>query len=471
MNINATHFATARLPLCIVVVAILRLTTFVVFADEAIKQPSSQDGKPLLLSKALADASIENDRTSVTFLRPIEGQLAYTFTAGRNNVNTFLALRSSSDYKDTGIANQGESGILYRGTKWIPYHEQDIIFDPLFSPDGRYILFKFGEPWNIENRYLLYVLDTKTNNLYSRLSGSLAYDFVSWSPDGNYIAFIQGGDRDGNTTVLFDQYIGPLKLSVWNWRTGKEQVIVENDSVRGSFSWSFPHNIFYSVLPTVSLPQNGTKPSSVNRPNIYQHSVETGRSVPLFKDGYLPTLSPNGQLIAFFGSQTPSTPEPLQSNWQYSAPGMTLIVAKKDGTERIALDQMSGSYPAIVWAPDNVHLFTIERIADSPNSVAEIKEWDIRTKLFRRVGTLTAKDYKLIRMPVTSPTFRPVGVSNDGQSLLIWVREWVEEGKNNSSVGTLTLQSVNIQDGTIDSIIRVKKAGVAWHEANVDVPR
>ena len=369
-----------------------------------------------------------------------------------------------------------------------------IAYDPQFSPDGRYVLFKFGESMSFNGGYRLYVLDTATNSTKLVSEKYLSYAFVSWSPDSNYIAFVEGGDAEGGIFAL-SSYIGPLSLFVCNWRTGKEYMVTGNDTIRGPFFWRKPHTLLYGVLSekgqkelmehedASSANENGQKDKGGKaqlgaiktvklepRPDVYEYSIEKRSSKLLFHDGYRPVASPDGKRIAFFGSEHPEKPFPLRDGWQDHPEGASLSVAQADGTKRIAIDQEGDNYPFVCWLPDNQHLLTVEQTQDTPNAQAEVNIWDINTRRFQRVALLKAKDYKALPRSIIEPQFLGLGL-HGSDTLYVFVTECTgADPKSGYLMDKGSLQIIDLGTGKITTVAETTSdSGVDWYDDSVPV--
>lgn len=116
----------------------------------------------------------------------------------------------------------------------------DWLFDPQFSPDGRLLLFKYG---NLHERYVgydLYVWDLNARKM-QRIT-RLVYHFVLWSPNGRYVAYVRGADADGNPAF------SELQLYTYDITTKQEHLIVQNNGIRGGIAWTPQNTLLYSVL-------------------------------------------------------------------------------------------------------------------------------------------------------------------------------------------------------------------------------
>ncbi len=377
------------------------------------------------------------------------------------------------------------------------------IFDPQFSPDGRYILFKFGYIFS-PGTYSIYVFDTQTNQTTLACPLYLSYYALSWSPDGHYIAFAQGGEPDPKIYDNGRFYQGKLQLTVCNWRTGETYPVISSDTLRGPWNWKAPHTLLYGALS----PQDETfihdphyekgvdfvqgQPRGWERlrggdkrkpvtPGTYEYSVETRRSHLLCQDAYLPVASPNGQYLASFGSADTAFPFSLNPDWRDSPADVFVVVTKADGTnihtdaasdstnpessKRTVLSQHNGAYPDLLWMPDNRHLLVLQQVANSPHACLEIKEWDVNTATSRLVATLTATDPG--EEPLRSkydPMFQPLTLNENGTHLMVQVNEYDSLGENRGYLPKETLHDVDLQTGIVTLVGQVKDTqGLNWH--------
>lgn len=452
----------------------------------------------LITLRVPVNETVSGNLSQLKIINAQSGRMAYVFAVRPKNGNylSYLALytlkreRGSSNH--AGKANE-VSNLIYEIKKPInAVLDKEGIrtgYDPQFSPDGRYVLFKFGDPTSMNGKYRLYVFDTHTNDLKLASGKYLSYRLVSWSPDSNYIAFVEDGDAAG-APFLFSAYVGPLHLFVCNWRTGEERLVVSNDIVRGPFSWLSPHTLLYGLLSEQAqdlivqrhnaeenkLSQgqqhkdNKQMPSKITklepRPNIYSYSFENRTSKLLFKDGFLPVPSPDRQQLAFFGSENPEKPYPLHLGWEDSPQGAALSVARFNGLERTSINEEGGMYPFTFWLPDNRHLLTVKQLKYSPNAQAEVKKWNTMTQRFQRVALLEAKDYIKLPRSIVEPQFHPLLINDSGDALFIYITEYTGLSSDSDYLtekGSLKL--VDLSTGNVTTLIETKNdLGMDWHE-------
>lgn len=315
----------------------------------------------------------------------------------------------------------------------VPTEKSDRVFGPVLSPDGRYIAFRFGRPSKILDSYLLYILDTQDSSIKLISTSFLSNDLVSWSPDGAFLAYVKGGDYNGNTW-FHDTYEGPLQLFVYDLRSGRAHLVTANDTVAKRVSWIAPHTLIYSELSRGgqtalqkraelrSLKGETRVNPSANepRPDAYRYLMESNRSDLIIHDGYLPQASRDGEWLAFYGSEDTKSPIPLTGNWQEKARESSLSITRLNGNDRVALNRESGLYSLLHWLPSNDRFLEFE-ISEGLSSIhkCQIKEWNIKTKKFRVVAIVTTQDYKPTSTSLNAPRVLPMGTSATGSEVYL----------------------------------------------------
>jgi hypothetical protein len=352
-----------------------------------------------------------------------------------------------------------------------------VIFDPQFAPNGKHILFKFGNP-DTYGSYHLYILDTASDKIRLATPRTLTYRKTAWSPDSEYIAYVSGGDAQGRT-IQGEWYLGPLRLYACHRETGKESLVVENDTVRDSFSWANPHTLLYAVLSKPEQEvvqklwqrqrdatdnQQGKRQTTVNpRPSIYEYSVEQGKARILIPDGYRPLSSANGEWIAFFGSEEPNKAYPLRRSWMERPGDAVLTLSRYEGSERKALNLEPGFYPYILWTPNSRHLLTVQDVEDGvKDGQAKVTEWDARTGKFRVITVLQEKNFGR-----AISDFQPVEFAPDNTSLFIKAFELtgrrIDGAKGVFMTERNSLHAIELATGNISPVAQFKHNwGIDW---------
>ena len=253
---------------------------------------------------------------------------------------------------------------------------------PQFSPDGRYVLFKFGVI-GASVPFEMYVLDVQ-RGVVKRVDNPQGQPYVPtftelrWSPDSNYLGWVDNLDIVGNRI----NNAQPGALRVCNWRTGQSRVVAVADEVRYSFSWAAPHTLLWSQLPphptmlpappTSSSPPEeepgglrraGEEPLVKEHPTLFEVNADDATAKPrqVLPDAFAAQVSSSGKQLAFFGSYDISKPYPLRFTWdRVSGSAMYLSVANRDGSQRQALNIQPGGYPQLLWQHDDRHLLSLE---------------------------------------------------------------------------------------------------------------
>lgn len=464
--------------------------------------PSSQEQfVPGSVSEMTAQEAASKGWKSAKILSPTSGYLFYSLTSGATGETALLIRQDiSRDMKAAGqIAPLDKANrLLVYPLKKTANFTAATAFSPVWSPNGRSILIKYGTSDELTSGYRLFVWDTEIHQLVSVSNEYLSNPNVSWSPDSNYIAFIKNGNAEGQTET-FGQYCGPLELYLCNWRTGQTQLVSTNDTLTGPLSWITPHTLVYGVLPDqaqqpVTARQPAPKPAqsksgrqspmnpepkanmttvqqnqAVLRPNIYAYSIENDKTELLIKDGYKPVVSPDGQWIAFYGSEHPEKPAPLAPDWQVLPRGMALSVAHRTGSNRVALNREYSSYLPVQWLPDDKHVITLQGRRWGSHAQGIFKEWDTQTRHFRIVASLYANDYEPLPW---YPHFSSFSVSKSGVSLWTFVYEITGHKQETAPYTVATsLQSVNLKTGSTATITRMEDIdGIDWYDPSTPLP-
>lgn len=434
--------------------------------------------------KMSAPKSGVNTQTPVNIqiVNPWPGRLVYVAFRGGN---------STLGSCDTNEVSGSEKCHYYQAIP-SPQTQGSILYGPLLSPNGRQILLRYGEGYDFSD-YLFAVFDLEHNS--TRVLGPHArYYSASWSPTGRYIAYMNGGDSDGNNTVTIPTdppniLSVPLSFQVFDLQTGRDQRVITNDTLTGPFAWKDANTPVYAVLSPeaqrIVKEQNTKRGKTMKKvtpptdsvkelapqPNIFAFNLNQSENRMLLQDGYRPLPSPDGSWIAFFGSQNVEKPIPLRPEWTAISTGSALCVAQADGKQRLVLN-LFADYPEMLWRKDNLHLLTIENIEgrkDRSKFEGTLKEWNAKTGRFRIVTVLHAYDTGTPDYSLFDPKFRFISISQDGVSAFVVVNENKGDAPHASNLKVSTLESVNLESGDVTVIARVKGSfgtRIDWREQN-----
>lgn len=340
----------------------------------------------------------------------------------------------------------------------------NVVFAPQFSPDGAKVLFKVGWPYDSHSMYKMYLWDIKTNDVHevrmpfssfdvtadtfqNKKAAPLQYSFpiVQWSPNGQYLSYIRGGDVYGH--IIYD---GHVFLDAFDLQHVIRRFLVRNDGVPYGYSWTSDNNILYSTIESSTI-------------DIYRISPEARNRKLILKNAYRPTPSPDGSKIAFFGPEHFETPIKLKEGYlDIRRPhGLSLTVANADGTNRKALNREELYYPEVIWMPDSKHLLTMDPGTsytsdnDKPtgkmSTNSKVTLWDIETGRRKHICDIPAQDVQFIdRSPITQQ-FTPLQLSENGKILFVGVSE-ITQGQADRNSQYMSIKAIDIPPGEIYDI-------------------
>ena len=391
----------------------------------------------------------------VTLENKSAGVLAFASVRGKN-LDSYLSV-----HRFTQNSSSTTSTYLSRG---VPGNDE-VVYQPEFSPSGRFVVFKYGGVYSFLPRYNLYVLDRVTGTVKQACKldyWAINYEYVSWSPDEKYLSFAIGGDAIGRTDINLGshQFYSPLTLAICNWRTGKLHRIATSASLRAPFSWSSPNTVLYSLLPENKAGEGSTS-TPIPRPNVFEYSLSTKTSRLILSDGFRAVPSPNHKLLAFFGSAIEGQDSLPTSSWEDNPQGMSLCVANSDGTGRVALSGYFNSYPSLLWR-SATQLLALQQITGGNFPMAELKEWNVQTRKFRVITALRAQDKQA--QTRSRPQFTPLSLSPDGKSLFVAVNEVTGSNKSTALNSTKdSIKKIDLDTGAVKNIIVLSNtAGIDW---------
>jgi hypothetical protein len=453
------HRSSAALAGAIIGAGIIFLALAAVLADTS-PNSSVDTSDSLLKLRPPVIGRVDDDpgQSLVDFPSTLRGKLVYAITVNTLPFRRYFVLHSVSLTSQT----QGEAIVTYPVEETVPSVKE--IFSPQFSPDGRYILFKYGATGDRYSTYDLYLWDLQKRHLQRVTKQSLSSPFVLWSPDGTFIAYIRGSDADGSP--LADH---TLQLYTYNLHTGKEHLIVRNDGVRNSVAWTPQNTLLYSTLPAQEQ-KNGQEETNAKtnrtpiRPGVHESSAAGGEVHLLVKDAYRPVVSPDGQWIVFFGSEDPNQAQPLYRGWWSNPHETSLSVIKRDGSGRKALNRESYTYPVILWMSDSKRFLTIKTRPQKSGAEAQIREWNIVTGRQKDVAVLHAKDSVELSRGDALPYFVPLGISKNDSFLLVAVQE-IGRSNRGALVVQPSIQVIDLNRGTASTVYKWGQGTIPdWHD-------
>jgi hypothetical protein len=438
-------------------------------------QPFIRLGKPIVKYGA---AIFKHARMEIAVNQPVIGRLIFSWNDFKSGSTACGILENVVDSKDAATHSYKFTILPVEKLGKIASRECNdyCVYAPRQTRNRNTILFLFGNPSTTFVAQWLYTLDVEKQKLQRASDSVFANPTFSSSPDGRYVFFLLGGNEWGGTTyAIANQSIdlAPVTLSCCDLQKRLECVVGGLDETTSAnaepVQWTYPHTILYSKVRPVptkikdksslnnSKTLSGKNDTLIQRPDIYEWDAQTQKISQTIEDGFLPTPSPDGSFVAFFGSEDVSQPHNLHSDWQESANGMALTIAHPDGSERTVLDVLQGHYPKIIWLPGDAHLLTLQQTQERPNAKAELKEWDIRNQTFRRVADFQATDKVEMVYPFKEPNIIPLGLTNNGQSLWVATEELTGiDAQSPVYNSQTTLNLVDLKSGVIAPVITMK---------------
>jgi len=180
--------------------------------------------------------------------------------------------------------------------------------EPVFSPDGKYILFSIGEIGTGQNPIYrdLFLIDANGNFVAQQTSDSMTDYPFDWSPDGHYVAF---GSRWSGTTNIWRARIvisTNYQLTVTSTPTSGITFTVNSASKTTPYVESLPEGYYTLEMPQTYLGYKWSK---------WLEDGDTSRTKTIYLHGttwtgvYAPITPPVG------GEWAPIDPVQLVTPW------------------------------------------------------------------------------------------------------------------------------------------------------------
>ena len=440
--------------------------------------PVSSTGDLPLQSTITLEPPLRSVEVSLT--EKFEGRLAYSVrrkrTDGKKGYSTSVHLVSRS--AETSIKEISTEAITADSSNTAQV--STFITDPQFSYNGELIMLGLGQQYDVKN---ILFTNVKELNFYglmatrdNRAISPVAQGKIAWSDDNAHIAYFGAQTNEMGYIDEFQLVSAPRTIYVQDWHEKTRVVAAQSQGAVEPLAWQNDRLLFGALPPLEGDRKYDDFDASIKnkeyflpRPNIYAYSVADGKTTLLIKDGYRPSVSPDGKLIAFYGSSDPQQPVTLKRDenpawyWRYIAKGASLCFAKADGSGRTAMQPYYGLYPRIQWLPDNRRFVTIYQTKRNPDYEAQLTLWDTETQSKKELGVISVSDdekrtendaYAPLRFP-----FYPMGTTADGKNIIVKT-----VSHNYKSSDTIeSLQLVNIETGQISMMATFKNiVGLDW---------
>jgi hypothetical protein len=365
-----------------------------------------------------------------------------------------------------------------RNTDVCAYHvtkHYEYIYDPLFSPDGRLLCFKYGWPYQRGSAHSFIIWDLAGKRLFDA-DGS-AYPFVAWSPNSRYILYIKDTDPRGFSVDNAGKV--PIKLFVHDVQTGTSRQVAQNVmatlirrdardvpdfwSTEAS-SWTPQNTVLFTAWPflhkpkvaksksaaaTKSIPTGGkpVKKEEFAYYSVYEVATAGGEPKQLITKAASPMSSPNGKWVAFWGWPE-KEPEYDPKNPPARPEYARLYVWERATKQRKKLGEQTAGL--LRWTPDSKQLVVLEPRKIAPNiSEGHIWVYDSDTWEGRDMITIVVKDY--IGLNGVPYRFNSMKISKDNTKAFVDVSEYTGY-KVDTFVEKKTWQAVDLKSGKVEII-------------------
>ena len=320
------------------------------------------------------------------------------------------------------------------------------LVSPQISSDGSQVIF---ENAIYEDHYQLFCLNLKTN-VVDKVTGKLvSYRYTSISPDGQHVAFVEGGNSFGEVyeTQLDDEYyIGPLKLFVADAEGTNKHLVAQGDFINGELQWNSQGELFYGIE---SNPEN-QKDSKLKNPklDIYSFDVKLKKTTLLVENGVMPYPFADGKGVVFFGPSDQKLPMDWGQNWRRRPPSRASICyATFGGEKRIAFEPVGKEYPAISWLPNGTQFVSLRETASGADVMGELRSWDIETQNTKIIAKIEAKNAS--KFPTAYSQFGILDVNSSKITLSMWEFVGVTNNKGTVPHFRNSVVSVKLANGVV----------------------
>lgn len=210
------------------------------------------------------------------------------------------------------IGEAANKGILtFTVSVPIPYWAHS----PQLSPDGKKLLFLYGDPSGSDGPNWLFILNLVSRQIVQGSSVASAGTRPTWSPNSRYVAYMDGITSRGEGAH------NNLTLTVFDAETAKRHLIEEAADVY--FSWTTQNTLLYMLIsfswedevarvkkrgvpdPVVSdISKAGSGNYKIQPSGIYETTPDGQKRHCVIENGGRPLPSPDNRWILFIGSTT-----------------------------------------------------------------------------------------------------------------------------------------------------------------------
>lgn len=448
MNKSTSSLIPLKLVACLLACSLF-------LALPALAQNSEAQQAPVVKLQKVQEIPTSKTLLQTTSSAEFNGTLVY---------GDFLPLPSSKGQNWTAFLKLNQTGKVAQSTAKSAFkvvNANDRAYNPQFSPDGKTVMFKTGQTGSRHPYYTLCFWNLQTNQIQVGPS-NLNYLLTYWSPDSKFVAYIEGGDIEGN-----DSPEHPLQLYIYDVKTNESRLVAKNTLVK-QMAWTHQNTLLYSMRQEEKLQVSSSV--SVNRVDLYVASPQSGSSRLLLKNAFDAQSAPDGKKLAFFAWPEPEDTLENQSEKPRRVQAqLGLYLYDRETKKRTLLRSPFSrlSFAGMRWLPDNQHLLLLQNLAPSPDAKLQLSILDTDTTTTKNLVVIQANDFKKLSSRIdTEPQFQLLQISKDGKFCFVKVSEFV--GRDSPwLIEEKSLQAVNLNTGEVVAVATVKNSygplGLDWH--------
>jgi len=378
-----------------------------------------------------------------------------------------------------------------------------VVFDPQFSSDGQTLMFKVGWPFEKVSTYRLFFWNIAEEKLLPGPVDNIANQNVAWSQDGRFVAYILGGDYEGNIWNKDDF----LRLCIYDRQTKERRIVASNPGVT-SFTWTPQNTLLFLSFSEEAITQsreairkNGRQPAIAQRPQLMEVPAFEGEPKVIAQNAYgnlyysnMPPLSasPDAKWIAFYAWPEPKVPvdekttasgdkENVEGAGSTEFPGLYLL-DRITGARILALHFSAHTQDFFTWTTDSRHLMLTRTSYEESNTrgKGEAKIIAVNTEdlSVKEIATLRLDDYQSVSRRTTDPQFEPLKTTSDSRFLII--KSWQATSPQANIDRPMTypilnhIQAVELSTGHVTTIAETinrqsSSMGLDWSDAELRV--
>lgn len=294
--------------------------------------------------------------------RDFRGKLVFAFDTAVYGSGGFApAWKSYLIFRDFNKTSKVAETSVIPNTKnrhQVSVPSNKFLYDPVFSPDGRYVALKMGDPFSVGGTYQLYLWQVPTHSILQVTSALLQYRRIVWSPDSSHLSYVRGAGQNSDL-----EWQKP-KLCVYNVSNKQEREIEGFEPISSSIIWTSSNTLLFSAL-SLTEPSSQISPPSMESGrhiNIYEVSPSNGLPKLLISNAYKAFPSPDFKSIVYFKTYaTPSSHKGPLLNKKLEVQSGLVLAGKGGQFGRMLKSRSNATITDVRWRADNRRLIIVHR--------------------------------------------------------------------------------------------------------------